>query len=229
MKIITTVLLLTVALAVSISRPSASVLGGLCNLGLSGFVERVVFEPDDTAPERIQVWGTFVYVDGGEDRLMSGENAEHSVIGNGADRVRGMSPTARGYLYFKLPAVDRAFGFQPATPPADDVRREWTELGALAGTGHVVGFGRWPYYGDFATMRPDVPNGGPSHYIIEFVPGRGVHADLRVRPESEVPASPTAYQTNGSILKLNEGAGFASEVERLRESLRRPALTNVSS
>ena len=33
-------------------------------LGIYGIVEKVVFEPNEQAPERIQLWGAFAYVDG---------------------------------------------------------------------------------------------------------------------------------------------------------------------
>ena len=33
-------------------------------LGIYGIVEKVVFEPNEAAPERIQVWGAFTYVNG---------------------------------------------------------------------------------------------------------------------------------------------------------------------
>lgn len=50
-------------------------------VGIYAFVDKVVFEPSDTAPERVQVWGGFALAQGrGEDY----ENAQ------------------RGYMYFKL-------------------------------------------------------------------------------------------------------------------------------
>ena len=30
------------------------------NIGIYGIVDKVVFEPDENAPERIQIWGLFV-------------------------------------------------------------------------------------------------------------------------------------------------------------------------
>jgi len=50
--------------------------------GIYAFVDRVVFEPGETAPERIQVWGGFALAKGG--RGSDYQDAE------------------RGYLYFKL-------------------------------------------------------------------------------------------------------------------------------
>jgi hypothetical protein len=51
-------------------------------LGIYGIVERVVFEPDARAPQRIQVWGAFAY----------------SEVATPA-----LSSVQRGYLYFRLP------------------------------------------------------------------------------------------------------------------------------
>jgi len=50
--------------------------------GIYGFVDRVVFEPGDAAPERVQVWGGFALADA------KNRDAYHDA--------------ARGYLYFKL-------------------------------------------------------------------------------------------------------------------------------
>jgi hypothetical protein len=81
-------------------------------IGIYGIVEKVVFEPNEHAPERIQVWGAFAYLDSGP---------------NGA-----VSAPKRGYLYFGLPAN---------RPLADIVKKEWADLKAVAGTGQAVGFG----------------------------------------------------------------------------------------
>ena len=62
-------------------------------LGIYGIVERVVMEPNEKAPERIQVWGAFAYVDG-----MAGEGLT-------------VSAAKRGYLYFRLPTL-RCGGYQ---------------------------------------------------------------------------------------------------------------------
>ena len=50
-------------------------------IGIYGIVEKVVFEPNERSPERIQVWGAFAYVDGG------------------ANSGLGVSAVKRGYLY----------------------------------------------------------------------------------------------------------------------------------
>jgi len=53
-------------------------------VGVYALVDKVVFEPNDSAPERMQIWGTFIV-----------SAAEYgSVYGQ----------PARGYLYFSLPS-----------------------------------------------------------------------------------------------------------------------------
>ena len=51
-------------------------------IGVYAFVDKVVFEPSDAAPERIQVWGGFALAQGGGNEY---------------------APAKRGYLYYKLP------------------------------------------------------------------------------------------------------------------------------
>jgi hypothetical protein len=86
-------------------------------LGIYGIVERVVFEPDEARAERVQVWGAFALVEGGESGL-------------------GTAKAAPGYLYLQLP---------PRAPESEAtrIRREWADLEAIAGTGQAVGFGSW--------------------------------------------------------------------------------------
>src|SRR4030095_6131317 len=52
-------------------------------MGVYAIVDKVVFEPSESAPERVQVWGAFTFVD-----TSSGGNL----------------PSTRGYMYFRLPA-----------------------------------------------------------------------------------------------------------------------------
>src|SRR5262245_32075713 len=54
-------------------------------VGFYGIIEKVVLEPGEQAPERIQIWGSFAVVDGG------------------AAHPGATSRPLRGYLYFKLP------------------------------------------------------------------------------------------------------------------------------
>ena len=127
-------------------------------LGIYGIVEKVVFEPDEKTPERIQVWGAFEYVDG----------ASPSVT---------VSAAKRGYLYFRLPtgadgATDRS--------QVEVIKSEWADLKAVAGTGQAIGFGRWGYIGAFPGLQPDTRSNRPP-YILERG-HRNPQTDLRVRP-----------------------------------------------
>ncbi|MGH9675171.1 MAG: hypothetical protein ACRD44_18525 [Bryobacteraceae bacterium] len=167
-------------------------------VGIYGIVDTVVLEPNAQSPERIQVWGAFAYV-------------------NGADNGMEISPVNRGYLYFKLPVLIPGFNDQPQV---DIVKREWSDLKAVAGTGQAIGFGRWSYIGGFAGLQPD-SRGVKPPYILERVPQGGAPTDLRVRPESEPPREPATYQTNAGIVKLSERGSHADIVKQLKDALKR--------
>ncbi len=109
-------------------------------IGLYGIVERVVFEPNETAPERVQVWGAFAFVDGG------------------AARPGTTLAPKRGYLYFKLPS-----GTQQA------VKTEWADLKSLAGSGQAIGFGSWGYIGSLTGLdaRTSTSGNTPPYVIAE--------------------------------------------------------------
>lgn len=93
-------------------------------LGIYGIVEKVVFEPNEAAAERIQVWGAFSYVEGPIP-----------------DGLLVVSRPQRGYLYFKVPSGPRGALAEAATAV---IRNEWLDLKSVAGTNQPVGFGRWP-------------------------------------------------------------------------------------
>lgn len=166
-------------------------LGASGPLGIYGIVEKVVFEPNEQSPERIQVWGAFAYV-------------ETSVVGQSLT----VSSPKRGYLYFRLGGAADTL-----------VRNEWADLKSVAGTGQAVGFGRWGYIGRFDGLQPDAANPRPP-YILERAPGNPV-TDLRVRPASETPAGPALYQVDSGVVKLSASGSHAAIVEQLRAALRR--------
>ena len=176
----------------------ATPVGASGALGIYGIVERVVLEPDAKAPQRIQVWGAFAYVDG--------------TAGDGLT----VSPAKRGYLYFRLPtpADGFAIGLQE-----NAVLKEWVDLQSVAGTGQAIGFGQWGYIGAFGSLTPDMRSNRPP-YILEHSAGNS-QTDLRVRPRSEAPASPALYQTNTGMVKLPEGGSHAAIVKGLRDALTR--------
>jgi hypothetical protein len=167
-------------------------LGASGPLGIYGIVEKVVFEPNEQSPDRVQVWGAFAYVEGGVGQSLT------------------ISKPARGYLYFRtVPANDVA---------ATLVRNEWADLKSVAGTGQAVGFGRWGYIGGFGGLQPDVNNRKPP-YILERSVGNQL-TDLRVRPATEAPAAPALYQTDSGVVKLPESGSHAAIVKQLRAALR---------
>ncbi len=86
-------------------------------IGVYALIDKVVLEPNDTAPDRAQIWGTFVV----------------------ADRQRGtpVFPAKRGYLYVELPGEGV---WREGLSRHEVTRREWNDLKAVAGTGQMVGF-----------------------------------------------------------------------------------------
>jgi hypothetical protein len=106
-------------------------------MGIYGIVEKVVIEPSETAPERIQVWGAFAYLDGMDGRGLT------------------VSAAKRGYLYFRMD-----------TSQADTIKKEWADLKTVAGTGQAIAFGQWFYIGGFPGLQPDARSSMPP-YILE--------------------------------------------------------------
>jgi hypothetical protein len=188
------------ALMVVLLAPSLRASGPV---GIYGIVERVVFEPNEQAPERIQVWGAFALVDGGT-----------------AAPVANSTPT-RGYLYFKLPVVVDGF---VSMADLTLVRREWADLKAVAGTGQAVGFGSWQYIGRFDDMQQS-GKGYVFENIVRPINGRmsrgGQQTDLRVRLASETPAAPVTYQTDSGIVKLAATGSHAALVRQLQATLKK--------
>jgi hypothetical protein len=80
MKILKTFSLLTILL-LSVSELVAS-----GSAGVYAIVEKVVFEPNEQAPERIQIWGAFTLRDGGSGPVLTPQC---------------------GYLYFTLPPTQK--------------------------------------------------------------------------------------------------------------------------
>ena len=167
-------------------------------LGIYGIVEKVVFEPNEQAPERIQLWGAFAYVDG-----TAGESLT-------------ISPVKRGYLYFRLPGEGDG---RVTAEQLQTIKREWADLKAVAGTGQAVGFGHWGYIGAFSGLRPDVRTNMPP-YILERAPGNP-QTDLHVRPPSEIPGAPALYLTETGVVKLSPTGNPAAVVRQLRDALAR--------
>lgn len=88
-------------------------------VGVYAMVERVVFEPNDTAPMAVQVWGAFTLAVQPTSRAYKPEDA--------------YSAPARGYLYYTCDPAKQSI-----------CAAEWNDLKSVAGKTEVVGFGaRW--------------------------------------------------------------------------------------
>jgi hypothetical protein len=74
-------------------------------VGIYGIIDKVVFEPNESAPERLQVWGTFAYADMQES-------------GSGL----GTSAAKRGYLYFKIRSSSPGF---TTDKQVEAIKNEW--------------------------------------------------------------------------------------------------------
>src|SRR5262249_39130365 len=108
-------------------------------VGIYALVEKVVFEPSERAPERIQVWGSFALVDGGVGRTSA-------------------TPAQRGYLYFTYPTTAGARG----QTLSESIKKEWMDIKAVAGTGQAIGFGNWVYIGPLTSGQIYPTWGGDS-------------------------------------------------------------------
>jgi len=105
-------------------------------------IDKVVLEPASGASDRVQVWGVF---------SIARANWTARSYKPGDD----YQPVVRGYLYFRLAGNPEA------------ARREWADLGDVAGTGQVVSFGS--RYQFVATVRqPDVRPVNPDPYPVNF-------------------------------------------------------------
>jgi hypothetical protein len=163
-------------------------------IGIYAIVEKVVLEPNDKAPTRIQVWGAFAYADG--------------VPGQGG----AASNAKRGYLYFRLPDAN-----------TESTLKEWADLKAIAGTGQAIGFGYYGYIGRFSDLQPDASTSSPPRsvppYTLLLYPGGGSQIELRVRAASEPVANPVVYATNSGIVKLTATGSHAAIVSQLKKAL----------
>jgi hypothetical protein len=184
----------TAVLAAGLVLAFAPVPAASGRVALYGLIDKVVFEPNEQAPERVQVWGTFAY---GEINPASG--------------ATGMPASARrGFLYFSAPA-DAAM--KRAT------LAEWRDLNAVAKTGQAVAFGLWGFLGYFADLDPaKVP---PQAETKSVAGGRraseGADADLHIRAATEPATTPTIYAPNTGVIKLAE-QGSRTDVYRVLRS-----------
>jgi len=91
-------------------------------VGIYAVVKKVVFEPNNAEPSRVQIWGAF-----------SMTKTPMAVDGGGGS---GYTDVMSGYLYYALSSDNSA-----ATVQRNKViTNEWMDLKAVAGTNEVVGF-----------------------------------------------------------------------------------------
>jgi len=191
MKTATQVLLSVLILLLATSTLLAS-----GQVGIYAVVSKVVFEPNDKAPERIQIWGAFTLVDGG--------------TGSGG---KTLTPQ-RGYLYFVLPS------------PAENANlreialKELADFKAIAGTSQAVAFGRFGYIGAFADELISSPagmvlmGGNPTNF-------NGSHTENPIRRETATPVSPDPYPVNMGLIKLSSTGDLSAIVNQLQQALKR--------
>jgi hypothetical protein len=117
---LTRVLLTVVVIAIS-----SSILMADGPVAVYAMVQKVVFEPSEAAPKTLQIWGVFVWVDGG---------------------LKSPGPInlpQRGYIYFKLP---------DGAAEASATKEQWMEIKAIAGSNQIIAFGDWKYSGPFEDL-----------------------------------------------------------------------------
>jgi hypothetical protein len=108
-------------------------------------VDRVVMEPNEQAPERIQVWGAFS-------------------VAKGATNNDYAAP-AGGYLYYQLPPSSK----DAAVSDLDQqrARSEWKDLKAIESTSQIVAFGSG--WGGVPTLRKAEEHpGSPDRYTLNI-------------------------------------------------------------
>jgi hypothetical protein len=168
-------------LTLSVSVPASGV------LGIFALLDKVVFEPDETHAERVQLWGVFGYTNG----------------------VGAVTDVERGYVYFRLPNANEVNDVAISTTL---IRREWLDLKSVAGTDQAIGFSLSGVSGNRVLDRPRVDSDRSNPAV--FTGGTAV--DLRVRPASEKPDSPAVYRIDTGVTKLSASGNRADLVKLLR-------------
>jgi hypothetical protein len=167
-------------------------------VGVFAIVSKVVLEPSDTAPERIQIWGAFTLVD---RDVTTGKQT--------------LTPQ-RGYMYFTLSG---------SPSRRETALKEWADFKAIAGTGQAVAFGRFGYIGRFSDELISRPSGSPPYVLMGGDPYSfsGSRAENPVRAESAPPGTPSIYPLNMGLTKLSSTGDRAAVVKQLQDALTRQA------
>jgi len=116
------------------------------------------------------------------------------------DGYRVRTDPARGYLRFSLPAGE----------DAGLVRREWTDLAAVAGSGEAVAFARYGFLG-----------------TVVYVPGKteagaGARVPLRVHPADDATAAPVVEYLPAATGVVRLGKGNHDEIVAMLRALLAP-------
>jgi hypothetical protein len=122
---------------------SASMILGVSASGASGpaavyaIVDKVVLEPNEKAPERIQVWGMFSIWDA---------------------KASDYSAPERGYLYFAMPGPNDQQRYRGDVVRSVQIASyEWRDLKTVAGTGSAVAFAERGYFTGRLRKAGDTP------------------------------------------------------------------------
>jgi hypothetical protein len=131
---------------------AAMPIGASDPIGIYGIVKKVVFEPNEAAPQAVQIWGAFALA---VPRSPNGIDRQRPEGSFGTDQAGDVyAPVQAGYLYFSCPALK-------ATACAN----EWSDLKKAAGTGEILGFGG--RYQPLGTVRKaDAPPAKPDAYPL---------------------------------------------------------------
>jgi hypothetical protein len=179
------VVIVVILAAVTLARASGTI-------GIYAIVEKVVLEPNDKSPARIQVWGAFAYADGGT--------------------AQDTSNARRGYLYFRLPDTNT----EACLKEWADLKAI-AGTGQAVGFGYYGYIGRFSdLQPDAPTSSP--PRSTPPYTLLLY-PGGGLQIDLRIRPAAEPVANPVVYSTDSGIVKLAGTGSHAAVVARLKKAL----------
>ena len=123
--------------------------------GIHAVIEKVVFEPSEAAPERVQIWGAFV------------------ILGNGSNPA-----PQRGYLYLTLPPWVMECSTCPSPAlAAENAKKEWADLKSVAGTGQGVAFG-WRFFRGRVRAASEKPQSPDRYPVFMGVTKMGNHPEV---------------------------------------------------
>lgn len=120
--------------------------------GIHAVIEKVVFEPNEAAPERVQIWGAFL--------------------------IAGEPKPQRGYLYLGLPPIVMMCSTCPPESAATgNAKIEWRDLASMAGTGQGVAFGARFFLGR-VRQSAETPKAPDRYPVFMGLAKLGTHPDV---------------------------------------------------